>query len=340
MPDPSPGLVPDLSPDIAPGPAKGRIIVVQGTEDPYVIPHFRGIAAQCDVRVANTLAELQQALPGAEILLGWDFKADLLEAGWTHARQLRWIHWSGAGVDAVLFPALAASQVMLTNAKGIFDRAMAEYVLACVLALAKRLPETVRLQANLQWRHRLSERIDGRQALVVGIGSIGRSIARLLRAVGMRVEGVGRAARGADAELTRVYGVDNLAEALPRADFVILAMPATRDTAGLFDAAMLKKMRPGARLINVGRGAAVDERALIDALNSGHLAGAGLDVFATEPLPPSSPLWQMENVLVSPHMSGDFEDYAEDLGWLFAQNFERYERDEVLLNQVNKQRGY
>ncbi|MFT5392534.1 MAG: phosphoglycerate dehydrogenase-like enzyme [Gammaproteobacteria bacterium] len=317
-----------------------HVIVVQGAPALEAIPYFLPISQVAEVRLANDTQALREALPGADILLGWDFKADQLEAAWQRADSLRWIHWSGAGVDALLFDALMRSEVTLTNARGIFDRAMAEYVLALVLGLAKRLPETVRLQTSAQWQHRLTERIDGRRALVVGVGSIGRSIARLLRAVGMRVSGVARRARNEDAEFERVFPASELHEALRDADYVLGVLPATGATQRFFGADAFAAMKPGAKFVNVGRGTTVDDAALLTHLASGHLSGAALDVFTTEPLPASNPLWALPNVIVSPHMSGDFNEYADDLGWLFARNFSRYSRALPLLNRVDKTQGY
>jgi len=316
-------------------------IVVQGADTIDAVPGLSAAAARGDsVRFASSLAELRGALPGAEVLLGWDFKAEELEAAWGCAERLRWVHWSGAGVDALLFRELVASNVVVTNARGIFDRAMAEYVLGCVLALAKRLPETIRYQQRGEWRHRLSERIAGVPALVVGAGSIGRAIARLLGAAGMRVEGVGSRARAGDGDFARVFSVRALPEALGRAEYVVLVLPETEETVGLLDAEMIACMRPGARLVNVGRGSALDERAVLDALESGRLAGAALDVFGEEPLPVAHSFWSRSDVIVSPHMSGDFVGFEHDVAALFLRNLGRFRRGEPLLNVVDKGRGY
>ncbi len=317
-----------------------RAIVVQGKVEPEAIPHFGSIARRAEVRRARDLAELEAALPGAEILLGWDFRADELERAWSKADALRWIHWSGAGVDAVLFRELTASNVLLTNARGIFDRAMAEYVLGCLLAMTKRLPETVELQAASRWQHRLTERIQGRRVLVVGVGSIGRAVARLLRAAGMRVCGVATSARDGDPDFEQLYATASLGEAAADAEFMVCVLPETDATRGLINEAVLDALPRGARVINVGRGSALDTAALVEKLEAGQLAGAVLDVFDEEPLPATSSLWTVPNLLVSPHMSGDYVGYDEDLGRLFARNFQRFEAGEPLLNVVNKARGY
>jgi len=245
-----------------------------------------------------------------------------------------------AGVDPLLFPELVHSSVVLTNSRGVFDRAMAEYVLGLALALAKDLPRTLDLQRRREWLHRESERVDGRTALVVGAGSIGREIGRYLRAAGMRVLGVARRPREADTVFERVVGIDDLQAALPEADYVVLALPLTPETRGLFGAAALATTKRSARFINVGRGAVVDQPALVDALRSRRIAGAALDVFADEPLPAVHPFWDMPGVIVSPHMSGDFAGWPAAVSGLFVENFRRWLAGEPLLNVVDKARGY
>jgi phosphoglycerate dehydrogenase-like enzyme len=277
---------------------------------------------------------LRDALPGTEVLLVWDFTSDAVRHSWPAADALRWVHTASAGVDRLIFPELIDSPVVLTNSRGVFDAPMAEYVLGLVLAMAKDLPATVAAQLRREWRHRESERVAGTCAVVVGGGPIGRAIARLLAAVGMRVELVGRRASEG------VHAAGALPELLPRADWLVLAAPLTEATRGMLDAAALAALRPSARVINVGRGALVVEPDLVDALRGGRLAGAALDVFAREPLPPDSPLWELPGVIVSPHMSGDVLGWREELVEVFADNLARYRAGEPLRNVVDKTLGY
>lgn len=315
------------------------ILAVLGADGPEDIPGLAAMGEQLEMRFAHDTASLRQALAGADIMLGWTFEATPLREAWDAADRLRWIHWFGAGVDSVLFPALAESEVVLTNARGVFDRAMAEYVLGLVIAFPKRFKETVGLQLGRRWRHRLTSNIEGRRALVVGSGSIGRTIARLLKAAGLEVAGVGRSARP-DPDFGHIHAIDDLDALLPDADYVIGVAPLTERTRHLFGAAQFRAMRDSAIFINVGRGPSVDEAALVEALRSGAIAGAGLDVFETEPLPADSPLWEMDNVLVSPHMSGDFEGYAQAIAALFLSNFARYRNGEPLRNIIDKTNGF
>jgi phosphoglycerate dehydrogenase-like enzyme len=316
------------------------VVVIQGAGGEDQLPGITAIAPDAELRFADSVDKLAEMLPGADVLLGWSFSDASLESVWPHADSLRWIQWTGAGVDAVLFPKLVESDVVLTNARGIYDRAMAEYVLGLVLCFAKRFPETTLHQSERRWQHRLGELIVGSRALIVGVGSIGREIARLLARAGLHVEGVGRRARAGDADFATVHARENLDEVLSEADYVVIIVPLTDETRGSFGAAQLRAMKPTARLINVARGAILDEPALVEALRNGEIAGAALDVTTVEPLPESSPLWSMPDVIISPHMSGDFVGYPQALVSTFIDNFRRYRAGKPLLNVVDKANGF
>ena len=318
----------------------GRVIAVQGASGAHDVPGLSDLEGEAVLRFAHGGEELREALRDAEVLLGWNFRAKALREAWADARRLQWIHWGGAGVDALLFPELAASGVTVTNSRGVFDRPMAEYVLGLIIAFTKHFPETWSLQAAKQWRHRLTDSIQGKKVLVVGAGSIGRTIARLCSDAGMRVSGVGRSARAEDPDFGRVHACESLGEALPEADFVVVAAPLTTQTRGLFSTEQFRLMKSSARIVNVGRGAIIDEKALTAALEAKEIAGAALDVFEEEPLPEESPLWSMPNVMVSPHMSGDFYAYADALAEVFLENYRRYCAGERLLNLIDKKLGF
>jgi phosphoglycerate dehydrogenase-like enzyme len=283
---------------------------------------------------------LSEALRGADALFVYDFLSRALRHSWYAADRLRWVHAASAGVDPMLFPELQAGDVVLTNSRGVFDDSIAEYVLGVILAFAKDFATSIDLQRQVRWLHRESERIAGRRVLVVGTGPIGRAIARMLRAVGMRVSGMGRRAREHDPDFGTVRSSADLARHLRDADYVVVVAPLTDQTKGMFDAAAFAAMKPGARLVNVGRGELVVTSDLIEALRAGRLAGAALDVFDTEPLPPDSPLWTLPGVLVSPHMSGDFAGWRNTLVEVFADNFQRWQTGQPLRNVVDKQLGY
>jgi phosphoglycerate dehydrogenase-like enzyme len=283
---------------------------------------------------------LRDAMAGAEVLFVWDFFSPAVRDAWSAADKLRWMHVASAGVDAVLFDELRSSDVVLTNSRGVFDDAIAEYVLGLVIAFAKDFPRSLEYQCQRQWKWRETERVGGRNALVVGTGPIGQAIARLLRAVGMEVRGVGRTAREDDPNFGIVHASAELADQVGWADFVVSILPLTDQTRGIFDRSVFAAMKPTARFINVGRGEHVVTTDLIDALRAGELAGAALDVFDQEPLPAESPLWTMDNVLISPHMSGDTIGWKDTLARVFVANFQRWLAGEPLHNVVDKQRGY
>ncbi|MGH3096619.1 MAG: D-2-hydroxyacid dehydrogenase [Streptosporangiales bacterium] len=285
-------------------------------------------------------AELPDAIGDADALFMWAFQSTALADAWPRAHRLQWVHTASAGVDRVLIPEVAKSDVVVTNSRGVFDDAIAEYVLGLVLLFAKGMHDTLARQRTRTWEHRDTEMVAGRSALVVGVGPIGRAVGRLLAAAGMHVSGVGRTARSEDPDFGTVLGSADLADALPAADYVVAVAPLTEETRGMFDAAAFARMRSTARFINVGRGPLVVERDLIAALREERIAGAGLDVFEEEPLSYDSPLWSMSNVVVSPHMSADYVGWLDTLARVFVDNFHRWHGGEELRNVVDKWLGY
>ncbi|MFC9975945.1 D-2-hydroxyacid dehydrogenase [Spirillospora sp. NPDC127200] len=312
------------------------VVVLRGAEPP---PDMAAVERLARVRYVRE-PELAGALPSADVLFVWDFWSEALADAWPGAGGPAWVHIAAAGVDRLLFPALVDGPTVVTNSRGVFDEPIAEYVLGLVLCFAKDLHATLRLQSGRTWRHRETERLAGARALVVGTGPIGRAIGRTLTAAGLRVTGLGRTARPADPDLGAVLAAGDLHAALPHADYVVLAAPLTARTRGMIDAAALARMRPSARLINVGRGPLAVQDDLVAALRGGRIAGAALDVFEDEPLPASSPLWGMPNVVVSPHMAGDAAGWREALVALFADNLDRRLHRRPLRNVVDKRLGY
>lgn len=283
---------------------------------------------------------VRRALPETEVVLLWNLRSRLLRQAWPSATRLEWVHTAGAGVDSVIFPELAASEVLLTNSRGVFDEAMAEYAMALMLAAAKDLPVTIELQARHEWRFRLTETLAGKRLVVIGPGSIGRAVARRAAAFGMEVSAVGRRARDGDVDFQRIVDRDGLIGALAEADYVVLTVPLTPASRGMLGPQALAAMRPTARLVNLARGGVVDEPALVEALAAKRIAWAALDVFADEPLDESSPLWDLPNVLVSPHMSGDTAESEPAVVELFLDNLDRWTRGMPLRNVVDKRLGF
>ncbi|AKT50749.1 D-2-hydroxyacid dehydrogenase [Arsenicicoccus sp. oral taxon 190] len=312
------------------------VLTADGTQPPGNEAALRSLA---DLRYA-TEADLAEALPGADVLFSWDFFSGALRAAWPAADALRWVHVAAAGVDAMLFGELAESSVVVTNSRGVFDQPIAEFVLASVLAHDKLLHESKALQRRHEWRHREVTRTAGRHVLVVGTGAIGRACGQLLRAAGLQVRGAGRRAVSGDPDLGEIVLTSELAQHVGWADHVVLIAPLTPQTRHVVSAEVLAAMKPTAHLINVGRGALVDETALVAALQRGEIAAASLDVVETEPLPDDSPLWDLEQVALSAHMCGDVVGWRDELAALFEDNLRRYVAGRSLRNVVDKHSGF
>lgn len=316
------------------------VLIPADTNNPERIPPgLEAFDGRAEIRFTDPDG-LPQALEGADALFLWDFFSEAVENAWPHADQLQWIHVAAAGVDKLMFDELAGSEVTVTNAQGFFDRPIAEFVLGAVLAQAKDFALSHRYKAERRWVHRETQRIQGQRAMVIGTGAIGRETARLLRAVGMEVRGVGRTARQEDPDFGVVVSSEELAEHAGWADHLINAAPLTPQTTGLINAEVFSAMRSEAHLVNIGRGESVDEPALIQALRSGGIGFASLDVFDREPLPEDSPLWALDNVLISAHMSGDVVGWSAALAEQFVENAERWLAGETLKNIVDKDKGY
>jgi phosphoglycerate dehydrogenase-like enzyme len=283
---------------------------------------------------------LGEAVRGARALLLWDFFSTAVSDVWSAVDCLEWIHITAAGVDTLLFDELRESDVVVTNARGVFDRPLAEYVLGAVIAHAKGSLRSFDLQRRHEWQHRETRSITGATALVVGTGGIGREIAKLLRAAGLVVRGAGRRPIADDPDFGEVIASDNLAAEAGWCDHLILAAPLTAQTRGLVDARVLDAMKPDAHLVNIARGPMVDEAALLAALAEGRIGGATLDVFDTEPLPPQHPLWDAPNTTITAHMSADVVGWRDTLAAQFATNVRRWLAGEPLLNVVDKKLGY
>jgi phosphoglycerate dehydrogenase-like enzyme len=315
-------------------------ILINGAAHISEIPGLEDAEINAELLFAADELQLGKLLPDAEILLGWNFRGRELESYWSQARKLQWIHWCGAGVDAVLFDGLANSEVTLTNSRGIFDLAMAEYVLGYILSETKQFPASAAAQAERRWDYKISPRLAGQTAVIFGVGSIGRAVAALLKAAGLRVIGVGRSKRGGDGVFECIESQSSSGEVIKQADWIIGVLPSTGDTMDFFDSEIFQSMKPTARFINIGRGTAVDESALIESLAHHRIAGAMLDVFKQEPLPEDSPIWTTENLVVSPHISGDYNEYPSDIVALFLDNLECYMEGNPLKNIVDKKLGF
>lgn len=284
------------------------------------------------VHVASTPEEAAALIGQAEILYAWKFPPALL----SRASKLRWIQVMGAGVERFLVPELPP-RVILTRAAGIFGPWMAEYTVAWCLWVTQRIERFRRQQRERRWAPVDPVGLRGTTLGVIGLGDIGRHIARAASALGMRVIGVTRSGRpvpGAE----RVYRAAAIGAALARADFVVLTVPLLPETRGLIGEPQLAAMKSSAWLINIARGPVVDEKALIHALREHRIAGAVLDVFDDEPLPPEHPLWALDTVAITPHIAGPSIPAA--IAPIFNDNLRRYAAGRPLRHRVDRTRGY
>jgi len=295
-----------------------------------------------DVVLARLPEERRREFPEADVLVAnWITSDEFASAG-----RLKWIHSTAVGVGGLLKPPVVASPVTVTNSRGVHSEAIAEHAIALVLAVRRRLYIAAARQVARQWAQEElatapTTTLSKTHLVVIGLGSIGSRVATLCAGLGMRVTGVRRRPdRPAPAGVSDVVGPDRLREVLPSADVIVLAVPRTHETRALIGASELAMMRPSAILVNVARGRLLDETALVQALESGRIAGAGLDAFEREPLPDDSPLWRLPNVIITPHTAAFAGDYWPPVVDLFLQNMERFTRGEALLNVVDKDRGY
>jgi phosphoglycerate dehydrogenase-like enzyme len=286
---------------------------------------------------------LDAEIPDAEIVIAWSLRPEQIIA----ARNLRWIHSPAAAVHQLMFPELIHSEIVLTNAREVHGPVVAEHVIALIFALAKKIPGSVQLQQKHVWGQQLLwdelprvREVAGATLGLVGVGSIGRSVVRSAKALGMRVvaarEHPEKGSEGADV----IVGPADINELLRQADYVVLAAPVTDSTKAIANAERLALMKPGACLINVGRGPLVDESALAAALRDTKIGGAALDVFPKEPLAADSPLWDLPNLLITPHTAALTDKLWERHYSLFSANLRRYLAGQPLLAVVDKRKGY
>ena len=286
---------------------------------------------------------LAEELPDTDIFVGYSLRAEQL----THAKKLKWIHSTAAGVAQLMYPELRDSGIAVTNPSGVFSPPMAEHTMGLLLALARNFPDSTRYQDRSHWGQQdiwdkpqhLTE-LSGQVLLIVGFGSIGRELAKRARAFDMRVWGVTRSGQGDTTHAEKILPVSQLEEALAHADYVVIAAPETNETRHLIGAEQIARMKPGARLINVGRGSLLDESALIHALETGALSGAALDVTSVEPLPPESALWKTPNLFITPHTSAVSDRLWQRETALLMDLLERWFDGREMFNQVDFARGY
>lgn len=293
---------------------------------------IKAIAPDYELLVRRAKELTSRSIREAEILIGWShsIQEDVLSSD----SQLKWIQTWSAGVDRMPLSELGSKGIQLTNASGVHSIPITEHIFAMILAFTRNLHLAIRQQSNHKWDTSGSfTELAGKTIVIVGVGQIGRHTAKIAQAFGMRTVGVRHSGKSSP-HVEVMYKADQLEEALAEGDYVVNILPLTNETRGLFDKAKFAAMKDSAFFVNVGRGPSVVTDDLIDALRSGALAGAGLDVFEEEPLPSDHPLWTMDNVIMTPHMAGDTDRYSERVMDIFLENLQHYVNREPLSRNV------
>ena len=312
------------------------VLVLASGDDPQLamlngLPHT----------VCGDHAACAQAVKDATVILQWSGTRELLRALWTTSTKVRWIHSRAAGVDNLLFPELIESDVILTNGSGVFSPSLGEFVVAAILYFAKDLRRMIRNQAAHVWEQFDVKEIAGQTVGILGYGDIGRAVASRVKALSMRVLATKRHVSGSiDPLVEHFYKSEERKQMFALCDYVVATAPLTSETRHMISDAEFAVMKPTAVVINVGRGPVIDEEALLRALTSKRIKGAGLDVFEHEPLPPRHPLYVLENVLLSPHCADHTADWQDQAMRFFLEQYRKFDRGEPLMNVVDKRLGY
>jgi D-2-hydroxyacid dehydrogenase (NADP+) len=302
------------------------------------------LKGRVDVTIASDDEEALKALPNTEVFLCYRFPPNWLPI----AKKLKWMHVGWAGIDHVLTPELVKSPIRITNARGIHAEVQSDYIIGTMVMWSRRLLWAERFRQKRNWfEYRKPMILEGfplkkKVLLIIGLGAIGKVLAKKAAGMGMIVHGIKRHTQLEEIlpSVTKLWTILELDQALPQADFVVLLIPYTKQNHGFFGMDKFLKMKPTAYFINTSRGLVVDEAALIQVLQEKRIAGAVLDVFQEEPLPIDSPLWNLDNVILTPHIGGNYPEYTIDAYEQFVANLERYVQGIPLLNEANKELGY
>ncbi len=299
---------------------------------------LKGLAPTLDVVRELDPEKAREQFRDAEIFCGFQLPGPLAEA-----RELKWVQLVSAGAEHIFDTGILRSDILVTTASGVHAHAIAEYVLGAMVMLARHIPEILAESARREWRPQrqrayYGEELHGKTVGVLGLGAIGQQVATTSRCLGMRVLGIRRGGGAGVAD--EVFTPERLMEMLPRCDFVVVTLPLTAETRNLLGERELRAMKPTAFLINVARGHIVEEGPLVRALREGWIAGAAVDVFSEEPLPRESEMWDLPNLIVTPHMAGNFSAYLDRVMDILRENLRRYVAGEPMVNLLDKQRGY
>jgi phosphoglycerate dehydrogenase-like enzyme len=320
---------------------KLNLLVVENPNEPKP-PLLDRMPGHISFVEGTQAADFDASVAGADAILSWGAKRAVMQNLLSRAPKLRWIHSRSAGLDSLLFPELIESPVPLTNGRGVFSQSLGEFVIGAVLYFAKDMPRMLRSQKAGVWDQFDVEEIRGQTLGIIGYGDIGRAIAKRAQAMEMNVLALRRRPElsAGDPYVSELFGFHQKKEMIERCDYVVSALPLTPETLAFVDAADFAAMKPSAVFLNVGRGPCVDEPALIAALQERRIKGAGLDVFAVEPLPAGHPFYGMDNVLMSAHCADNTSEWLNDAMRFFYKNLELFSTGQPLLNVVDKKAGY
>ena len=316
-------------------PRRIKILINYGRLSERLIQQIRDVSDRIEVVIPSSREEALMAVKDAEIIFGEIDREIFLEA-----KNLRWIQVKSAGVDKYLFPELLKSPVLLTNTSGIHRKPISEMIMAMILALAKKLHIFMQFKDKAVWEKLMPEELSDKTLGLLGLGSVGMETAWKAKCFDMRILALKRKPIRRPTYVDEILGPEDLDYLLSESDFLVITVPLTAETYHMIGEEELRKMKPTAYLINISRGAVVDNRALIKALKEGWIAGAALDVFEEEPLPEDSEFWRLENVIITPHVSGRSPHYDERAVKIFCINLKRYLEGKPLINLVDKEAGY
>jgi len=306
------------------------------------VPLLTELRRRATIVVGDSALDFATAAVDAEIILNWSGSLALLQEVFLLSGGVRWIHSRSAGLEQVLFPELVESEVILTNGSGVFSPSLGEFALGAILYFAKDFRRIIRNQMAGIWEPFDVTMVSGQTLGIVGYGSIGRAVATRARALEMNVLALRRRLHQEreDVLIDRFYGPEQRQEMLSRCDYILVALPLTEQTKGVIANAEFAVMKKNAVVINVGRGATIDERAMIETLSENRIRGAALDVFDQEPLPQGHPFYSLENVLLSPHSADHTFGWLDNAMRFFLAQLTRFRHGETLLNIVDKASGY
>jgi len=319
-----------------------QVLVLSDSGEPQ-LAMLDELRPNADIVTGNSMQAFGNAVAEATVVFNWSGSLELLRDVVGKCPNLRWVHSRSVGLERTLFPELIESSITLTNGRGVFSSSLGEFALGAILYFAKDLRRMIRNQISGRWEPFDIVPISGQTVGIVGYGDIGRAVAARVRPMGMKVLAVKRHAPsspGSDSLVDQLYASDRRLDMLPRCDYVVVSTPLTSETQSMIGEREFAAMKPNAVVINLGRGPVVEERALIQALASGRIKGAALDVFDQEPLPAGHPFYKLENVLLSPHCADHTPDWLDQAMRSFIEQFKRFRDGRPLMHVVDKKLGY